>query len=187
MVGEEVPPDWQTSSPRIPVPAHSPLVARAGRSRFWWDEERKSRAVTEEDPAQMMGGRSMETQDTGSHSPPALALPRVKETVMETREMGSVDKGNLKATEAMDLEDKETEKERGGKDPRGPGRAHSESHCCISGPGWGPCGHLGCPKSRADRRASRTQTPPPAPGLGLPRCVAAAGRVCSAASGASSE
>lgn len=63
--------------------------------------------------------------------------------------MGSTEKGNLMEIEAMDLEDRGTEKERGGKDPdpRGPGRAHSESHCCISGQGQGPCGHLGYPKS----------------------------------------
>lgn len=69
---------------------------------------------------------------------------------METKEMG--DKGNLKAREVRDLEDRGTEKERGGKDPGGPGRAHSESHCCISGQGLGPCGHLGYPKSGIFRR-----------------------------------
>ncbi len=61
--------------------------------------------------------------------------------------MGSVDKGNWKATEVKDLEDRGTEKEREGKDPGGPGRVHSESHCCISGQEQEPCDHLGYPKS----------------------------------------
>lgn len=132
---------------------------------------------------QMKGATSMET-DTGSHSPPALDVPWDRETAMETKEMGSVDMGNLKATEATDLADKGTEKERGETDPEGRGRAHSESHCCISGQGQGPCGHLGYPKAHADRQASQRQTPPPAPGSGLQRYVAAVERVCSAASGA---
>lgn len=67
--------------------------------------------------------------------------------MLETREMGSVDKGNLKATEAMDREHRGTERGREGKGPGGLGRVHSESHCCISGQGQGPCGHLGYPKS----------------------------------------
>lgn len=73
---------------------------------------------------------------------------------METEGMGSEVKGNLKVTEAMGLEDRGTEKERGGKDPdpEGRGRAHSESHCCISGQGQGPCGHLGYPRSGILRR-----------------------------------
>lgn len=102
-------------------------------------------------------------KDTGSHSPQVLALPWDRETVMETEEMGSRDKENLKATEVMDLEDRATETERGGKDPEALGRAHSESHCCISGQGQEPCGHLGYPKSHADRRFFRTQTLLPAP------------------------
>lgn len=73
---------------------------------------------------------------------------------METEEMGSVEKGNLKATEAMDPEDRGTERERGGKDPGpgGPGRAHFESHCCTSGQGQGPCGRLGYPESAIFRK-----------------------------------
>lgn len=68
--------------------------------------------------------------------------------------MGSMEKGNLKETQAMDLKDRGTEKERGGKDPDpgGQGRAHSESHCCISGQGQGPCGHLGYPESGIFKR-----------------------------------
>ena len=83
-----------------------------------------------------------------------LALPWDRETVMETEEMGSMEKGNLKETAAMDLEDKETEKERGGKDPDpgALGRAHSESHCCTSEQGRGPYGHPGYPKSGIFRR-----------------------------------
>lgn len=71
---------------------------------------------------------------------------------MVTKEMGSVDMGNLRATEATDLEDKGTEKERGERDPEGRGRAHSESHCCISGQGQGPCGHLGYPRAGIFRK-----------------------------------
>lgn len=71
---------------------------------------------------------------------------------METKEMGSMDSGNLKATEAMDPEGRGTEREREGKDPGGPGRVHSESHCCISGQGRGPCGHQGYPKSGIFKR-----------------------------------
>lgn len=71
---------------------------------------------------------------------------------METKEMRSMGMGNLKATEAMGLEHRGTEKERGGKDPGGPGRAHSESHCCISVQGQGPCGHRGYPVSGIFRR-----------------------------------
>lgn len=71
---------------------------------------------------------------------------------METKGMHSIHKGNLKVTEAMDLEDRGTDKERGGMDPGDPGRAHSESRCCISGQGQGPCGHLGYPKSGIFRR-----------------------------------
>ncbi len=71
---------------------------------------------------------------------------------METKEMDSADKGNLMVIEVMDLEDRGTEKERGGKDPGGPGRAHSESRCCISEQGQEPCGHLGYPKSGIFRR-----------------------------------
>lgn len=128
-------------------------------------------------------------RDLASHSRVALALPWDRETVMETEEMGSMEKGNLKETAAMDLEDKETEKERGGKDPDpgALGRAHSESHCCTSEQGRGPYGHPGYPKSRADRQVSQRQTLLPAPGSDLQHCVAAAGRFCSAASGAQSE
>lgn len=42
-----------TSPPRILEPAHSPLAVRAGRSRFCWDEGKRSRAAAEEDPVQM--------------------------------------------------------------------------------------------------------------------------------------
>lgn len=76
-----------------------------------------------------------------------LALPWDKETVMETKEMRSRDTGNSKATGASGLEDRATEKERGGKDPGAPARARSGSRCCISGQGQEPCGHLGYPKS----------------------------------------
>lgn len=180
-----------TMPPRILVLARSLLVADAGRSRFCWDEERRSRAAAEEDPVQMREVMSTE-RDKGSHSQPALharteisklllkntfnkytmkvrcsyncsqfhkdvkssnlALPWDRETVMETKEMGSVDKGNLKVTEVMGLKDRGTETETGGKDPRGPGRAHSESHCCIFGQEQGPCDHLGYPKSEIFRR-----------------------------------
>lgn len=71
---------------------------------------------------------------------------------METKVLGSVGKGNLKVTEAMDLEDKGTVKERGGKDPRALERTHSENHCCISGQGQEPCDHLGYPKSVTFKR-----------------------------------
>lgn len=62
---------WLTRPPRILGLARSLPVARAGRSRFCSGEGRRSRAASEEDPAQMKGATSMET-DTGSHSPPAL-------------------------------------------------------------------------------------------------------------------
>lgn len=165
MAGGEAHPDRQPSPLRTLVLSRSLPVARAGSSSFCLDEERKSMAATEEDPVQMMGATSTEW-DTASHSAPALALPWDRETVMETEGMGSEVKGNLKVTEAMGLEDRGTEKERGGKDPdpEGRGRAHSESHCCISGQGQGPCGHLGYPRSHADRQVSQKQTPPPAPG-----------------------
>lgn len=164
MAGGEAHPDRKSLPPRTLVLARSLLVVRAGSSRFCWDEEQKSRAATKEDPVQMKGATSTE-RDTASHSPLSLALPWDRETVMGTEEMGSVEKGNLKAREAMDLEDRGTEKERGGKDPDpgGLGRAHSESHCCISGQGQGPCVHLGYPISRADRQVSQKQTPLPAP------------------------
>jgi len=76
-----------------------------------------------------------------------LASPWDRATVRETKVMHSDDKVNMKVTGAMDQEGKETEKERGGKDPEAPATAHSESHCCISGRGREPCGRLGYPKS----------------------------------------
>lgn len=66
--------------------------------------------------------------------------------------MGSVGKGNLKATEVMDPEDRGTEREREGKGPGGLGKVHSESHCCISGQGQEPCGHRGYPKSGSQQQ-----------------------------------
>lgn len=165
MAGGETHPDRQTLPPRTLVLARSLLAVRAGRSKFYWGEERRSRAAAEEDPVQTKGATLTE-RDTVSHCQPALALPWDRETVMATEEMGSEEKGKLKETGAMGLKDRGTETERGGKDqdPRGWGRAHSESHCCISGPGLGPCGRLGYPESHADRQVSQKQTPPPAPG-----------------------
>lgn len=161
MAGGEARPDKQTLPPRILEFARSPLAARAERSRFCWDEGRTSRTAAEEDPVQMKEVTSVERHKV-SHTPPALAPPWGRETGMETT-VDSVGKGNLKATEAMDQEDKGTEKERGGKDPGAPVRAHSESHCCISEQGQEPCGRLGYPKSHADHLVSQTQTLPPAP------------------------
>lgn len=91
---------------------------------------------------------------------------------METEEMGSMEKGNLKETAAMDLEDKETEKERGGKDPDpgALGRAHSESHCCTSEQGRGPYGHPGYPKSAIFRRKQVKGSEPLTPSLVTGQC-----------------
>lgn len=163
MAEGEAHPDRQPLPLRTLVLARSLLAAHAGSSRFCWDEERRSMAAKEEDPVQMKGATSTEW-DTASHSAPALALPWDRGTVMETEETGSVEKGNLKVTEVMGLEDRGTERERGEKDPDpgGQGRAHSESRCCISGQGQGPCGHLGYPRSHADRQVSQKQTPLPA-------------------------
>lgn len=66
---------------------------------------------------------------------------------METKAVGSRHRGNLKATEVMDPEDRGTGKERGGRDPGAPGRAHSESHYCISEQGQEPCVRPGYPES----------------------------------------
>lgn len=57
--------------PHILVLARSPRAARAGRSRFCWDEERGSRTATKEAPVQKMGAMLTE-RDTGSHSPLSL-------------------------------------------------------------------------------------------------------------------
>lgn len=70
---------------------------------------------------------------------------------METKVLGSVDRESLTVTEVMGPEDRGTVEERGGKDPGGLGRAHSESHCCISGQGQELCGHLGYPKSVTEK------------------------------------
>lgn len=126
-----------------------------------------SSSAAEEDPVQMKEAVLMEMY-TESHSPQTLALPWHRETVMEIIVMDSVVKGNLKgnlkATEAMDQEDKETEMERAVKDPGALVKAHSGSRCCISGQEQELCGRLGCPESRADRLVSPTQILPPAPG-----------------------
>lgn len=78
---------------------------------------------------------------------------------METKEMGSLDVGNLKVTEVIGPEDRGTEREREGKDPEGPERVHSGSRCCISGEGQGPCGHLGYPESGTLDRKQGLRTP----------------------------
>lgn len=137
----------QTRPPRRLVLSRSLLAAHAGRSRFYWAEERRSTAATEEDPEQTKAAASTET-DTGRHS--RLDLASDRETGMDTQDMGSVDMGNVKVTKVMAPKDRETEKETGEKDPGDPARAHSESHCCIFGQVQGPCVHLGCPKSHAD-------------------------------------
>lgn len=71
---------------------------------------------------------------------------------MEIKETDSRNKGNVKATEALDLEDRGTETERGGKNPGGVAMARSESHCCIFGQELGPCDHLEHPKSGSEKR-----------------------------------
>lgn len=65
----------------------------------------------------------------------------------ETKGTGSTGKGSLVATEEMDREDKGTEMVRAGKGPVVQVRAHSGSHCYISGPGQELGGHRGCLKS----------------------------------------
>lgn len=163
MAGEETDPDKKTLPPHRHELAHSPLAAPSERSRFCWDEERRSRAAAEEDPVQMKEVTST-VMGTESHILPALVLPWGRETLMKTKEMDSGNKGNVRVTEAMDLEDKGTEMEKGGKDPGGPVMVHSESHCCISEQEPEPCDHPGHPKSHADRQLSQTQTLLPALG-----------------------
>lgn len=81
---------------------------------------------------------------------PHLVLDR--ETAMEWDWKGWVHEENLAGTGAMGREGRGTETETGGKDPGGPGRARSESRCCIAALGRGPCGHLGRPESEESKR-----------------------------------
>lgn len=161
MTGGESHPDRQRLLLHTLELAHSLLAVRAEKSRFCWDEAKRSRPAAEEDPVQMKEAMLME-RDTRSHSPQALALPWCREIGMGIKVMDSKDKVNLKVSEVTYQEYKGTEKEKEGKDPVAPVRGHSESHCCISGQGRELCGHLGYPKSHADRLVFHTQTLPPA-------------------------
>lgn len=75
-----------------------------------------------------------------------------RETAMEWNRKGWVHEENLAGTGAMGREGRGTETETGGKDPGGPGRARSESRCCIAALGRGPCGHPGRPESEESKR-----------------------------------
>lgn len=92
-------------------------------------------------------GELLKEKNTRPHNPQTLAAPLDRETVTETKGTGSTGKGSLVATEEMDREDKGTEMVRAGKGPVVQVRAHSGSHCYISGPGQELGGHRGCLKS----------------------------------------
>lgn len=63
--------DLHTLFPHTLELVHSLPAVHAERSRFCWDEGKRSRAAAEEDPAQMKEAMLME-RDTRSHSPQAL-------------------------------------------------------------------------------------------------------------------
>lgn len=161
MAGGEVRLDKHTLLPRILELARTLPAARAERCSFCWAGGKWRRAAAEGDPVQMMEvmlmGKGMRLR-----SLQILALSWDTVTERETKVMDSVDKGKLKVTGVLDPVDMGTETGKGGKDPEDPVRAHSESHCCISGQEQEPCGRLGYPESRADHPVSQTQRPPPA-------------------------
>lgn len=165
-----------TALPHRLALARSLLEARAGTSRFCWGEERRRRAgralgpvettgATRTDPAARLAlnrkterfyikWREMGLQSCveGSH----LVLDR--ETAMEWNWKGWVHEENSAGTEAMGREGRGTGTETGGKDPGGPGRARSESRCCIAALGRGPCGHPGRPESEESKRQTGDPT-----------------------------